>query len=1034
MLNLNEVAQWLTEVFNEQSKNFDPIYTFNIYAEVGEDKNNVDVQGVLKVDIPKNVPVNKIVNVRYYGDIEFTVSAPRSNYNLANVEKIIGGVAKEINGTEKVFANGKGFVTMSVAGTGNFKTEYSQGNIVPLRVKLDINYSENVVTGGGKHWYIKELIGDYIEIPFITERVTIEKDGKVSPINDRAYKQAFMLAQQRSYMFTLPYDTTVGALITRDILKGDANKNYILKYIDGVAFTENDPFETQVVLYRNGDNGETKPDTAMLNIIFTDADDGNNETKYLLALIDNEFDGTTENTRWFDSITDQQAWFTTKIANGADYDSIDAPNLNNLVLTNQIYKNTRKYDIFDLVNKNYAVIKVIKGENEPQYYYYRVTNADIGANGQVIYTLRLDGVQTWLFRDNLIIDDSFISKAHLDRWIDNGDGTVTFNGNADSKLFEREEIRNVAKRLVKREKLKYYSSAGNYTLITPKPSYNDATTTADYYYKRTDGFFPGVYFPTAGISESEYNKITQIFENKERAFYEEMNKIVAWVYIFLDAKAYKVKTKNIKGNDYTDIQVTLDNAKSNYVNGFELPTAILCYPIGEDIDVDGGFEYPSMVSVGLDGWNNFVKLNPDETASSYIKGIKLSVKPPVNLKQYNLYDCTFKLGFRFTSTDVNADVIDINKYRLSVLRTGVGSIGQTGLFYLKNDYIQSVPMSSLTLLVNNTFNKSEIINSAKNKDFNPKLNSADFKDLTITIAGSQFNFPIDKINQRFPQFEYFEALTPETTRGLLRLGDNIEQNTNNAIFNYAYLSSFNGFNYSNDFTIAFAKNVYAEYIANNKNAYMSFQAQQDYARESAAMTAQYKTINYGISMGNQTANLGKQLATLNFGGAISTGQQMGVETAQYLSQISELNDRTNLNLNYNKTQFDLSIDNMKNAPNTLSSLNGNAILTQMIAEFGIYAEVYEGLDTELESANDMMFRDGYNLNRFEESGKSIRDYCHTRKYFNYIKATLGNIHGVPMSDTMRADLKERFANGIRFWHQDTIDYSMENYELNLVTE
>ena len=113
---------------------------------------------------------------------------------------------------------------------------------------------------------------------------------------------------------------------------------------------------------------------------------------------------------------------------------------------------------------------------------------------------------------------------------------------------------------------------------------------------------------------------------------------------------------------------------------------------------------------------------------------------------------------------------------------------------------------------------------------------------------------------------------------------------------------------------------------------------------------------------------------------------------------------------------------MKNAPNTLSNLNGNAILTQMIAEFGIYAEVYEGLDTELESSNDMMFRDGYNLNRFEESGKSIRDYCHTRKYFNYIKATLGNIHGVPMSDTMRADLKERFANGIRFWHQDTIDY------------
>ena len=423
MLNLNEVAQWLTEVFNEQSKNFDPIYTFNIYAEVGEDKNNVDVQGVLKVDVPKNVPVNGIVNTRYYGDIEFTVSAPRNNYNLANVETIIGEVAKQINGTEKVFANGKGFVTMSVAGTGNFKTEYSQGNIVPLRVKIDINYTENVVLGGGKHWYIAEIGGEYNEIPFTTERVTVEKDGKVSPINDRTYKQAFMLAQQRSYIFTLPYDTTVGALITRDILEGDANKHYKLRYIDNVAFTEEKPFDTEVVLYKNGDNGETKPDTAMLNIIFTDADDGSNTTKYYLALIDSEFDGASENTRWFDTQAEQETWFETHITAGADFDSIDAPNLNNLILTNQVYKNTRKYDIFDLVNKNYAIIKVVKGENT-QYFYYKVSNADIGANGQVIYTLNLDSVQTWLFRNDLIIDDSFINKAHLDRWVDNGDGTV----------------------------------------------------------------------------------------------------------------------------------------------------------------------------------------------------------------------------------------------------------------------------------------------------------------------------------------------------------------------------------------------------------------------------------------------------------------------------------------------------------------------------------------------------------------------------------------------------------------------------------
>lgn len=127
----------------------------------------------------------------------------------------------------------------------------------------------------------------------------------------------------------------------------------------------------------------------------------------------------------------------------------------------------------------------------------------------------------------------------------------------------------------------------------------------------------------------------------------------------------------------------------------------------------------------------------------------------------------------------------------------------------------------------------------------------------------------------------------------------------------------------------------------------------------------------------------------------------------------------------------MSIDNMKNAPDSLANANGNPIFIFAVSEFGIYAEIHEGLDTELESANDIMFRDGFNLNRFAETGKTIKDYCHTRKFFNYIRATLGNISGVAMSDTMRADLKQRFSNGIRFWHQDKIDYSMENYELNL---
>lgn len=993
MLNLNEVAQWLTTVFNEIGAKYEPKYTFNIYAEVGEDKNNVDVQGIYKVDIPNNLPVNGIVNAKYFGRIDLTVSAPRTNYNLANVEQIVGDVAKKINGTEKVFGNGKGFVIMSVTGTGNFKTEYSQGNIVPLLIKLDINYSENVVVGGGKHWYISEIGGEYIEIPFITERVTVEKDGKVSPINDRKYKQAFMLAQQRSYMFALPYDTNVGAMLTKDILTGDANKNYMLKCVDNVAFTEEKPFETRVVLYRNGDNGETKPDTSMLNLIFTDADDGKNSTKYALALIDNPFDGATENTRWFDNQSEQQNWYQVKINNGADFDSIDAPNLNNLVLTNQIYKNTRNYDIFDLVNKNYAIIKVTKGENEPQYYYYKVANADIGANSQVIYTLQLDSVQTWLFRNELIVDDSFINKCHIDRWIDNGDGTVSFDLGKNSKLFEREELRDVAMRLKTRTKLKY-----DYTI-------SDNNLLVDW-----------------------------LNEN-----------VIAWVYVLMRTDDY-----NVYNSVGTLKASTFGNTKILGINKLlvDYPQVTLVYPI---IDGNKQIEFYSSIgnvffqNLNEKGLNDFLKENG---GFSKVFNIKLSVKPPFNLnKKYNYTIRDNNLRFVVGANE------DTTQYRILYPSEIVGeyrSFVSASTFRKENnlitancvmcyveDYKDPVRLRTNLTLPTLRFDKTDFNdNTLADKKYNPKINSSDYKSLRVTYAGGFQDFPIDKMNKQIPTFDYIEQITLDCSKILVRPFFETD-----GVFNYMYSTSFNGLNFTNDFSIPFAQNQLDLYIANNKNAYLSFSTQQQYARASNSITNQMASARFGVNAAFSAlktgVSAGTSIATGNIGGAITSGVGGGMgileSGANTALDVAERNQQLDLRQAYERAQFDFTIDNMRNAPDTLANANGGALFTMAVDDFGVYAELYEGLDTELESANDIMMRDGYNLNRFEEPNKTIKDYCHTRRYFNYIKAVIGNIRGVPMSDTMRADLRNRFSNGIRFWHQDTIDYSHENYELNLAS-
>ena len=80
--------------------------------------------------------------------------------------------------------------------------------------------------------------------------------------------------------------------------------------------------------------------------------------------------------------------------------------------------------------------------------------------------------------------------------------------------------------------------------------------------------------------------------------------------------------------------------------------------------------------------------------------------------------------------------------------------------------------------------------------------------------------------------------------------------------------------------------------------------------------------------------------------------------------------------------------------------------------------------TEKEIINDYMCKYGFTVNRFGNP----KDYDNIRHYYNYVKAQIDSISGIAISNQARDDIRQRFANGVRFWKQDTIDYSMENYE------
>ena len=968
MLKLSELAQFLTDKLNEIAQNKVEKYDFLIHAEVGKNEPN-KIGGILRTSEPTITPVNGIKNIKYNGSVKFAVPAPQSNFNLINIENIIGEFIETYNGKEIEFSKGKGLLTFTFSRAEDYKIEYKQGEMLPLLFGVMVNYTENMVTSGTKVWQIKPLDdenADFLTIPYLSESILLEKSGKTSNISDALYQQTLLMSQIKFYRFEIPYETNdnLCSMLQKDILNGDFGKKYELRYYDGVSFLDEEgkDFRATVSIYRTGDSGSRKPDTSIFNITFSDVDPGTNSIKYYIALVDNPFDSLSENTQYFESQTEQKEYFQELINEGADYDEIPAPNLNSLYLTSQVYLNTRKYDIFNLINKNYAIIKATNGTWE-KFFFYVVNNGEIGANGQVNYNLTMDTVQTFLFNDELEIQGSFINKAHLNRWIEVDENTVQFNGNYDSDLFEREELKEVAKRLVARKKLKYYSS------VNP--------------------------------SLAEWIN----------------NHVACWCYVIANTTAFNIiDIKNsgvVKSLDFISTFSSLSNT-STVDYGFHL----FCFPIYKADLSTTPPNYVTMKVLNVDIVDNFDSfLANNLTLLNKIYGIKLSVKPPFDINtsflDYQKIGDNLVFGGKVEDNGTMSMVTKVGDNQFSTMFNVIAtkSNGNSSFDGIFNVNVDNPFETNFTLDLNLPeieFDKEDItgvdgIGVNRDKKFNPKLNASDYKTLTLGFGGSTFDIDLQKLNQESIIFKYTEMITADTTKGLLRFGfaENLNQNKK-PIFNSDYAKSFNGFSYTNDFSLPYSTDAYASYMANNKNAYLSFQNQQQHYSK------------------NQLLNMGSGLVDtiLNPTNAISNAKN-----------IAETAIRTEWQLDYNQTQFNLSMDNMKNAPDSLQNSNGNAIFMAAVAEFGIYAEIYEGLNVEMEMANDIMFRDGYNYNRFGE----VKDFINIRRYFNFVKATLGNISGVPISEEARRNLKQRFAAGIRFWNKNdnnkyVIDYTKENYE------
>ena len=173
---------------------------------------------------------------------------------------------------------------------------------------------------------------------------------------------------------------------------------------------------------------------------------------YQIALTNVPFDNSYKNVIHFEDRSEQETFFNVSSLFSSSTPKVNF-NVGSLYATNVSYDGVPTDSINELLSKNYCIIKDNSPNKTLNYYYYFVTEARQDCDNRILLSLELDIFQTYYI--DITFGDCLINKAHLNRFIeDTNDSTkVLFDGTTTSKLFEREDIKDVAKRLTNRERI-----------------------------------------------------------------------------------------------------------------------------------------------------------------------------------------------------------------------------------------------------------------------------------------------------------------------------------------------------------------------------------------------------------------------------------------------------------------------------------------------------------------------------------------------------------------------------------------------------
>lgn len=722
------------------------------------------------------------------------------------------------------------------------------------------------------------------------------------------------------------------------------------------------------------------------------------ELYYQIALTNVPFDNSYKNVLHFEDRSEQETYFNVSSLFSSSTTKTNFA-VGSLYATNVCFDTTAD-SINEMLSKNYCIVKDLSPNKTLSYYYYFITDARQDCENRLLLSLELDIFQTYYI--DITFGDCMINKAHLNRFVEKvGDTSkVLFDASLNSKLFEREDIQNVAKRMTKRTKVSLYrdNDTGNwfdaniqnwvYIYVAPFTTAEHTTINATQMLKTDEALSNTLTFAdiTAGTGSTSCSPIPIRISG-------EAGRLPSGISVFcypVYKSSYKIIFQNshIKGG----------------LNGDQQYDVIW----GDTSQSSATYDYQTVLE-------RFQKSN---NGACYIYAVKVSTMPPfdpANLPTLNVnttnQNCVISLS------DSQVISTGSSHFLINPLIQSSGSANGVGIYGLSYDnglntkqyfgiseiefQTKEIKQSVYTVSKDYEFSKSAIIGADKDVRFNPKLNSNDYFEIKISDSGEDgFVYDYQKLQKKSFYIKYSESLTPDLSKKYIRVDtDNYYLN----VYHRDCDKNLIGFVDSNDNSLILSTTQYQQMLATNKNYFLQNSI-------------------------NRSANIGKSITGIL--GGIAGGAISGGTSGAIIGGIGSA-IRTGIDYEQSRMQEKLTVDNMIASPASVRGAKGNVIFDNMFSENGIIVEEWNILPNEQEMINDYMCMFGYTYNRID----NIKNVDNIRKYYNYIRADVETITGttVNISERVHLKFKEIFARGVRFWNTDTFSYAKENYERWLET-